>query len=311
MRASLKEVLTIINGSKGHPHSFDALEKVLDDQAYRLSFWRVASDEINYRRFFDINDLAAIRVESPEVFGIVHRIPFELIRKSLVSGIRIDHPDGLFDPLRYFEDLQAQAPLPGQRSAAGTGHGVQRRLYLAAEKILVGDEELRPGWAIEGTTGYGFLNLLNGLFVDASKATFFPAPVPQVYRVVAELSRPDLREQAAGHAGFDVQRAQRAFAPSGPYFRAASPLPRLHSGEFARRLAGSDRLFPRVPHLYSQRHRSIPTSRTSVTSAVPSKPPSAATRRPADQFSISSRTCCCSKIRTASVTPTALSAACS
>ncbi|MBZ5649924.1 MAG: malto-oligosyltrehalose synthase [Acidobacteriia bacterium] len=173
VRACLKEVLTIINGSKGHPHSFDALEKVLDDQAYRLSFWRVASDEINYRRFFDINDLAAIRVESPEVFTIVHRIPFDLIQKSLVSGIRIDHPDGLFDPLRYFEDLQAQAPLLGHTSANGAGSGVRRRLYLAAEKILVGDEELRPGWAIEGTTGYGFLNLLNGLFVDASKGRFF------------------------------------------------------------------------------------------------------------------------------------------
>ena len=173
VRTSLKEVLTIINGSKGDPHSFDSLEKLLDDQAYRLSFWRVASDEINYRRFFDINDLAAIRVESPEVFAVVHHIPFELIQKSLVSGIRIDHPDGLFDPLRYFEDLQAQAPLSGRVSANGSGKIARRRLYLAAEKILVGDEELRPGWAIEGTTGYGFLNLLNGLFVDASKARFF------------------------------------------------------------------------------------------------------------------------------------------
>jgi (1->4)-alpha-D-glucan 1-alpha-D-glucosylmutase len=170
---SLKEILTIINGSKGDPHSFDSLEKLLDDQAYRLSFWRVASDEINYRRFFDINDLAAIRVESPEVFAVVHRIPFELIRSSLVSGIRIDHPDGLFDPLRYFEDLQAQAPLAGHASTNGSGNGGRRRLYLAAEKILVGDEELRPGWAIEGTTGYGFLNLLNGLFVDSFKARFF------------------------------------------------------------------------------------------------------------------------------------------
>jgi (1->4)-alpha-D-glucan 1-alpha-D-glucosylmutase len=173
VRVCLKEVLTLINGSKGDPHSFDPLEKLLDDQPYRLSFWRVASDEINYRRFFDINDLAAIRVESPEVFAVVHRIPFELIQKSLVSGIRIDHPDGLFDPLRYFEDLQAQAPLPGPPSASGSGKGVRRRVYLAAEKILVGDEELRPAWAIEGTTGYGFLNLLNGLFVDSSKARFF------------------------------------------------------------------------------------------------------------------------------------------
>jgi len=173
VRTSLKEVLAVINGNKGDTHSFDSLEKLLDDQAYRLSFWRVASDEINYRRFFDINDLAAIRVESPEVFAIVHRIPFELIQKSLVTGIRIDHPDGLFDPLRYFEDLQAQAPLPGHGSASGFGNGIRRRIYLAAEKILVGNEELRPGWAIEGTTGYGFLNLLNGVFVDASKAGFF------------------------------------------------------------------------------------------------------------------------------------------
>jgi (1->4)-alpha-D-glucan 1-alpha-D-glucosylmutase len=173
VNSSLKEVLSIINGAKGDPHSFDSLEKLLDDQAYRLSFWRVASDEINYRRFFDINDLAAIRVESPEVFAIVHRIPFELIQKSLVSGIRIDHPDGLFDPLRYFEDLQAQAPLPGYGSTNAPGHGSRRRVYLAAEKILVGNEELRPGWAIEGTTGYGFLNLVNGLFVDSSKARFF------------------------------------------------------------------------------------------------------------------------------------------
>jgi len=172
IKTCLKEVLIVINGAKGDPHSFDALEKVLDDQAYRLSFWRVASDEINYRRFFDINDLAAIRVENPEVFANVHRIPFELIQKSLVSGIRIDHPDGLFDPLRYFEDLQAQAPLPGAVSANGSGNG-RRRIYLAAEKILVGSEELRPGWAIEGTTGYGFLNLLNGIFVDSSKARFF------------------------------------------------------------------------------------------------------------------------------------------
>jgi (1->4)-alpha-D-glucan 1-alpha-D-glucosylmutase len=172
IKTLLREVLIVINGTRGDSHSFDALEKVLDDQAYRLSFWRVASDEINYRRFFDINDLAAIRVESPEVFAIVHRIPFELVQKSLVSGIRIDHPDGLFDPLRYFEDIQAQVPLPGHAPPNGSSSG-RRRIYLAAEKILVGAEELRPGWAIEGTTGYGFLNLLNGLFVDASKARFF------------------------------------------------------------------------------------------------------------------------------------------
>ena len=166
------EVLTAINGCRGDAHSFDQLERLLDDQPYRLSFWRVAADEINYRRFFDINDLAAIRVEIPEVFANVHGIPFALIQKGLVSGIRVDHPDGLFDPQKYFEDLQAQVPLPGEGPAAA-GSAVRRRLYVAAEKILVGDEELRPSWAIEGTIGYGFLNLLNGLFVDGSRKRVF------------------------------------------------------------------------------------------------------------------------------------------
>jgi (1->4)-alpha-D-glucan 1-alpha-D-glucosylmutase len=172
-RTALQEVLAVVNGSKGNPNSFDQLERLLDDQAYRLSFWRVASDEINYRRFFDINDLAAIRVENPEVFATVHRIPFALLKDSLVSGFRIDHPDGLFDPLKYFQDLQTQAPLPGEPTTGGSGNGTRRRLYLAAEKILVGDEKLRPSWAIEGTTGYGFLNLLNGVFVDTARKGAF------------------------------------------------------------------------------------------------------------------------------------------
>jgi len=172
-RTALNGVLAAINGTKGDPHSFDQLEKLLDDQAYRLSFWRVASDEINYRRFFDINDLAAIRVENSDVFATVHRIPFDLIQKGLVSGIRVDHPDGLFDPLKYFEDLQSQAPLPEEGPAIPSGNGARRRLYVAAEKILLKNEDLRPGWAIEGTTGYGFLNLLNGLFVDGSRKRVF------------------------------------------------------------------------------------------------------------------------------------------
>jgi (1->4)-alpha-D-glucan 1-alpha-D-glucosylmutase len=172
LKTALNQVLTEINGSKGDPHSFDHLERLLDDQAYRLSFWRVASDEINYRRFFDINDLAAIRVENPDVFATVHRIPFALIEKGLVSGIRVDHPDGLFDPLKYFQHLQAQAPLPGG-STNRSANGVRRHLYVAAEKILVKNEDLRPSWAIEGTTGYGFLNLLNGVFVDGSRKRVF------------------------------------------------------------------------------------------------------------------------------------------
>jgi (1->4)-alpha-D-glucan 1-alpha-D-glucosylmutase len=167
-RIGLGASLDDMNGRKGDPRSFDALERLLADQAYRLSFWRVAADEINYRRFFDINDLAAIRVEDPEVFATVHALVFDLVRKGYVSGMRIDHPDGLLDPQKYFEDLQEQVPLSG-RSEAGLGQAAPpRRFFLMAEKILVGDEELRPSWTIEGTTGYGFLNFINGLFVDSS-----------------------------------------------------------------------------------------------------------------------------------------------
>jgi (1->4)-alpha-D-glucan 1-alpha-D-glucosylmutase len=117
-RNGLGACLNDMNGRKGDPRSFDALERLLADQAYRLSFWRVAADEINYRRFFDINDLAAIRVEDPEVFATVHALVFDLVRKGYVSGMRIDHPDGLLDPQKYFEDLQQQVPLSGRSQAS-------------------------------------------------------------------------------------------------------------------------------------------------------------------------------------------------
>ena len=168
VREALEESLAAINGRKGEPRSFDQLERLLADQAYRFSYWRVAADEINYRRFFDINELAAIRVEDPEVFAPVHALIFELVKKGQISGMRIDHPDGLFDPQQYFDDLQRQLPLhdaPGPIKRADAG----RRFFLVAEKVLVGHEGLRPSWAVEGTTGYGFLNLLNGLFVDSSR----------------------------------------------------------------------------------------------------------------------------------------------
>ena len=165
VRLAIEQAVRQINGSQGVPASFDRLEQLLTDQAYRLSFWRVAADEINYRRFFDINELAAIRVEDREVFDAVHKLVFELVREGRVTGLRIDHPDGLFDPERYFHDLQKDALPADQKERA--------HFFVVAEKILVGDERLRPTWAIEGTVGYGFLNFLNGLFVDGSKKRAF------------------------------------------------------------------------------------------------------------------------------------------
>jgi len=103
---AIQAALTEINGQRGDPHSFDRLERLLDSQAYRLSYWRVAMDEINYRRFFDINDLAAIRPEDPEVFSAVHALIFDLVKRGHVSGLRVDHPDGLFEPEKYFRFLQ-------------------------------------------------------------------------------------------------------------------------------------------------------------------------------------------------------------
>ncbi len=160
-RELLHEELRDLNGRPGDPKSFDRLETFLSEQAYRLSFWRVAADEINYRRFFDINELAAIRVEEPEVFAAVHGLVLRLVGEGAVTGLRVDHPDGLFEPARYFRQLQRAC-----HEARRAGPHDRRPFYIVAEKILTGDEELRRDWEIEGTTGYGFLNFLNGLFVD-------------------------------------------------------------------------------------------------------------------------------------------------
>ena len=154
------EAVTRVNGTPGQPGSFDALHDLLEAQAYRLSYWRTASHEINYRRFFDINTLAGIRVERQEVFDETHRLLGQLIRDGRVQGVRVDHPDGLFDPARYFEMLQSLA-----RDAAG----INAPIYVVAEKILSERERLPLRWAVHGTTGYNFLNDLNGLFVDASQ----------------------------------------------------------------------------------------------------------------------------------------------
>ena len=168
-REALELSLRAINGRKGDSRSFDQLDRFLAEQPYRLSYWRVAADEINYRRFFDINELAAIRVEDADVFAAVNALMFDLIRQGLITGMRIDHPDGLFDPQQYFQDLQQQIPVVDQSHASATPITAHRRFFLVAEKVLVEQEELRPSWAVDGTTGYEFLNLLNGIFVDRSR----------------------------------------------------------------------------------------------------------------------------------------------
>ncbi len=149
-----------LNGVRGTPRSFDGLDELLSVQSYRLAYWRVAAEEINYRRFFDINELAAIRVEDPSVFERVHAFVFALLGRGSVDGLRIDHVDGLFDPGDYLQRLQALA-----RAARPDVFTAEQPLYLVVEKILGEDEQL-PDWPVSGTTGYDFLVKVNGVFVD-------------------------------------------------------------------------------------------------------------------------------------------------
>jgi (1->4)-alpha-D-glucan 1-alpha-D-glucosylmutase len=144
-------VVATLNGNAGEPQSFDALHGLLDAQAFRLAYWRVASDDINYRRFFDVNDLAALRMENEAVFDATHALTLELVRTGKVDGLRIDHPDGLNDPAQYFQRLQDRAG----------------PLYVLVEKITAGFERLPKTWPVHGTTGYNFVNIVNGLFVDS------------------------------------------------------------------------------------------------------------------------------------------------
>jgi (1->4)-alpha-D-glucan 1-alpha-D-glucosylmutase len=160
----LAENLRLLNGDKDSPRSFDLLDALVSNQAYRLAYWRVAGEEINYRRFFDINQLAAIRMEQPAVFQEAQQKIFDLVSSGAVTGLRIDHVDGLYDPQGYLAQWQTWAAQ--QFHATPDSHG--RVLYLLVEKILGTGERLNPDWPIHGTTGYGFLSLVNHLFVDPS-----------------------------------------------------------------------------------------------------------------------------------------------
>ncbi len=167
--AAIDHAVNLFQGKKNEPRSFDRLDTLIENQAYRLSYWRVAAEEINYRRFFDINQLAAIRVELPEVFDAVHNLLWQLIADEKITGLRIDHPDGLYNPREYFLRLQEGYARVRNQTLPDDKLG----LYLLAEKILSGPEELREDWPIHGTTGYDFTTHLTQLLVDDSSAQAF------------------------------------------------------------------------------------------------------------------------------------------
>ena len=146
--------LSAMNGTPGEPASFDVLEALIRAQHYRLAFWRVGSAAINYRRFFDISDLVSLRAEDPAVFQATHDFLLQLAREGVVTGFRIDHIDGLQDPAGYLSRLADATP----EQDGG--------FYVVVEKILASDEDLPDDWQTAGTSGYDFLNVLNGVFVD-------------------------------------------------------------------------------------------------------------------------------------------------
>lgn len=149
--------------------SYERMHELLEAQAYRLVFWRVASDEINYRRFFDINELAAVRTEDPRVFAEMHELVFNLVGEGKLDGLRIDHPDGLFDPAAYFAQLQIKAAERMKRPAPADADLALGRnalpIYIVVEKILAPFEHLEDDWAVHGTVGYEFLNSLFNVFI--------------------------------------------------------------------------------------------------------------------------------------------------
>ena len=181
---AIDQAVAELNGDPGDPSSFDALDELLEAQSYRLAFWRVASDEINYRRFFAINDLAAIRQEIPQVFEETHRLLFRLIAEGKITGVRVDHPDGLWDPGDYFRNLQRATY---QALAASNDDGQSPPdlalhwdaqweidgkdttpcpLFVTIEKIVEPGEDIPGDWPVSGTVGYEFARIVTGLFVD-------------------------------------------------------------------------------------------------------------------------------------------------
>ncbi|MBD2123442.1 malto-oligosyltrehalose synthase [Trichocoleus sp. FACHB-262] len=148
VKAFIEQNIQTFNGETGNPESFNLLDSLLSDQFFRLSFWKVGAEEINYRRFFTVNELISVKVEELKVFNNTHNLIFKLVESGKFTGLRIDHIDGLYNPIQYLERLREK-----------TGD-----TYITVEKILEAGEDLPSNWPIEGTSGYDYLNYVNGIF---------------------------------------------------------------------------------------------------------------------------------------------------
>jgi (1->4)-alpha-D-glucan 1-alpha-D-glucosylmutase len=151
LREAIRCAVDRFNGTPASKESWSELHQLIQDQHWRVAHFRVAGDDINYRRFFDNNELAGLRMELPDVFDHAHQLVLRLLKEGKLDGLRIDHIDGLLDPKAYLTSL---------RAAAGNS------FYLVVEKILASHESLRDDWPVDGTTGYEFLNLVLGLLID-------------------------------------------------------------------------------------------------------------------------------------------------
>jgi malto-oligosyltrehalose synthase len=162
LTAAITEGLEPYRGRPGDAETYVPLHALLETQAYRIAHWRSAADDINYRRFFDIGDLAGIGMDKIDVFRDAHALLGRLLSEGRIQGLRIDHVDGLADPGRYCRRLHRFATMIASRAYEGS----RLRPYIVIEKILASDETLRDSWPVAGTTGYEYLALVNGLFVD-------------------------------------------------------------------------------------------------------------------------------------------------
>ena len=173
--ACINQAIDSINGTPGDPASFEQLHELIKAQTFRLANWRVASDDINYRRFFDTNDLAGLCMENEAVFKATHRLILDFVAQRKVDGLRVDHPDGLYDPAQYFHRLKQGVVAAAQNSeSTENSESVEdESRYVVIEKILTGSERLPKEWPVCGTTGYDFSNLVNGLYVEPSAVARF------------------------------------------------------------------------------------------------------------------------------------------
>ncbi|HEY9665015.1 MAG TPA: malto-oligosyltrehalose synthase, partial [Allocoleopsis sp.] len=155
----IEENICTFNGEVGKSESFNLLDNLLNEQFYRLVYWKVGNEELNYRRFFTVNDLISLRIEDEKAFEETHALILKLVQDGKITGLRVDHIDGLYDPAQYLTRLREGAP----------------NVYLVVEKILEGNEELPLNWPIQGTTGYDFMSQVNGIFCQQANATEFDA----------------------------------------------------------------------------------------------------------------------------------------